>query len=58
MRHQLWALAVVAAALLVALAAGPYRRGALVGAALSGAAGLLSMRFMGRTGGRGARMAQ
>ena len=58
MRHQLWALGVVVAALALALVAGPHRRGALVGAALSGAAGLLSMRYMGRTAARGARGAQ
>jgi hypothetical protein len=55
-KHQIWALAVVLAALGLALAAGPHRRGALVGAAISGAAGLLSIRAMGRipSGGAGA----
>jgi hypothetical protein len=57
-RHQLWALAVVLAALGVALLAGPYRTGALVGAAISGAAGLLSIRAMGRAPSRGARVTQ
>jgi hypothetical protein len=56
-RHQLWALAVVLAAVAVSLLAGPHRRGALVGAAMAGAAGLLSMRAMGRTASRGARVA-
>ncbi len=54
MRYQLWALAVVAAALLVALVAGPHRFGALVGAGISGAAGLLSIRVVGRAPSRGA----
>ncbi len=58
MRHQAWALAVVVAALAAALLAGPHRRGALVGAALSGAAGLLSIRVMGRTASRGSKVAQ
>jgi len=57
-RHQLWALAVVLAALGVALLAGPYRTGALVGAAISGAAGLLSIRAMGRAPSLGARVTQ
>jgi hypothetical protein len=57
-RHQAWALAVVVAALGLSLAAGPHRRGALVGAALSGVAGLLSIRVMGRTASRGAKVAQ
>lgn len=57
MRHQLWALGVVAAALGLALLAGPHRRGALLGAAMSGAAGLLSLRFMGRGASQGPRMA-
>ncbi len=58
MRHQLWALAVVVAALGVSLAAGPHRRGALIGAAISGAAGLVSIRAMGRTGARGGNAAR
>ena len=58
MRHQLWALAVVAAALAVSLLAGPFRTGALIGAAISGAAGLLSIRAMGRAPSGGARATQ
>lgn len=58
MRHQLWALGVVLAALAASLLAGPHRPGALVGAAISGAAGLLSIRAMGRTASRGAKVAQ
>ena len=54
----MWALAVVLVALGAALLAGPYRRGALIGAAISGAAGLLSIRAMGRTASRGAKVAQ
>jgi hypothetical protein len=46
--HELWAGAVVAVALVAALASGPHRAGALVGAGLSGAAGLLSIAAMGR----------
>jgi hypothetical protein len=49
---------VVLGSLGLSLAAGTHRRGALIGAAISGAAGLLSIRFMGRTGSRGAKMAQ
>ncbi len=56
MKHQAWALAVVIAALALSLVAGPYRRGALVGAAISGAAGLLSIRAMGRSPARGANL--
>lgn len=56
MRHQGWAIAVVAAALLAALASGPHRGGALAGAALSGAAGLLSIQAMGRWAGAGAKV--
>jgi hypothetical protein len=48
MRHQAWALAVVAAALALSALAGVHRRGALLGAAISGVAGLLSMGAMGR----------
>ncbi len=58
MRYQAWALLAVLAALGLALLAGPYRRGALVGAALSGAAGLLSIHAMGRTSARGAQVAK
>ncbi len=58
MKHQLWALAVVLAALGLSLAAGPHRRGALIGAGISGAAGLLSMRAMGRTRGGGSSVAR
>lgn len=58
MRYQAWALAVVLAALGLAVAAGPHRRGALVGAAMSGATGLLSIRAMGRTAARGAKVQQ
>ena len=58
MRYQLWALAVVLAALALALLAGPFRLGALVGAAISGAAGLVSIRAMGRAPSRGARVTQ
>jgi len=57
-RHQLWALAVVAAALAASLLAGPFRLGALLGAAISGGAGLLSIRAMGRTAAHGARVTQ
>lgn len=58
MRYQAWALAVVAAALAGALAVGPHRRGALIGAGLSGAAGLVSLRAMARTVGRGGKTMQ
>ncbi len=54
----MWALAVVAAALAVSLLAGPFRLGALLGAAISGAAGLLSIRLMGRSPARGSRGTQ
>jgi hypothetical protein len=57
-RHQLWALGVVLAALGLALTAGPHRRGALLGVGLSGGAGLLSMRAMGRYAARGKVMQQ
>jgi hypothetical protein len=43
-----WAVAAVVAALLAALGAGAHRTGALVGAALSGATGLVSIQAMGR----------
>jgi len=46
--HKGWAIAVVLVALLAALGAGAHRTGALVGAALSGGAGLLSLQAMGR----------
>lgn len=58
MKHQLWALAVVLAALGLSLAAGPHRRGALVGAAISGVAGLLSIRAMGRSAPRDGNLAK
>jgi len=54
--HKGWAIAVVASALLGALASGPHRTGALVGAALSGAAGLLSIQAMGRWARTGAKV--
>jgi hypothetical protein len=57
-KHQLWALAVVLAALGLSLAAGPHRRGALIGAAISGAAGLLSIRAMGRSAPRDGNLAK
>jgi hypothetical protein len=57
-RHQAWALAAVLAALLLALAAGPHRRGALLGAAISGLAGLVSIRAMGRFAASGPRVVQ
>jgi hypothetical protein len=49
--HKLWAAIVVVAAFLGALASGSHRTGALVGAALSGGAGLLSIQAMGRFAG-------
>lgn len=58
MRHQLWALAVVLAAVGLALVAGVHRRGALLGAVLSGAAGLVSMRAMGRWAAGGGKVVQ
>lgn len=58
MRHQAWALGVVLAALMVAALAGRHARGALAGAAMSGAAGLLSMRAMGRYAAGGGRILQ
>ncbi len=58
MRYQVWALAVVLAAMGAALLAGPHRRGALIGASISGAAGLVSMRAMGRTASGGAKVAK
>ncbi len=51
MSHKLWAVIVVVAALAGALASGSHRTGALVGAALSGGAGLLSFQAMGRFAG-------
>jgi hypothetical protein len=57
-RHQLLALAVVLAALAASLLAGPHRRGALAGAAISGAAGLASIRAMGWSAARGGRATQ
>ena len=54
MRQKALALGVVLAALALSLVAGPYRRGALVGAALSGAAGLVSIEAMSRAAARGA----
>ncbi len=58
MRHQLWALAAVAAALAASLLAGPHRLGALIGAGISGVAGLVSLWAMGRTPSRGAKVTQ
>jgi hypothetical protein len=43
-----WAVGVVAGALLLAAASGAHRGGALLGAGISGLAGLLSMLAMGR----------
>lgn len=48
MRHEAWALWVVIAALASAALAGSHRTGALIGAGISGATGLLSMRAMAR----------
>jgi hypothetical protein len=58
MRYQAWALGVVLAAVAAALLAGPHRRGALVGAGLSGAAGLLSIKAMGRAAAQGGKPMQ
>jgi hypothetical protein len=51
-RHEAWALAVVVAALGAAALVGAHRTGALLGAGISGATGLLSMRAMARFAGR------
>ncbi len=48
MSHRAWAIAVVAVAIAGSLAAGVHRSGALLGTALAGAAGLLSIQAMGR----------
>lgn len=58
MKHQALGLAVVLAAIALALFAGPHRRGALIGAAVSGSAGLVSIRAMGRAAARGAPVLQ
>ncbi|HET6411157.1 MAG TPA: hypothetical protein VFG53_03780 [Anaeromyxobacter sp.] len=58
MRQKALALGVVLAALALSLVAGPHRRAALVGAALSGAAGLVSIEAMGRVASRGAPVLQ
>jgi hypothetical protein len=57
-RLQAWAIGVVAGALALSAAAGVHRRGALLGAALSGAAGLASMAAMGRFARGGGRAVQ
>jgi hypothetical protein len=57
-RFQAWALVAVLAALGAALLSGSHARGALVGAAISGAAGLVSIRAMGRYASRGGRVVQ
>ncbi len=54
--HKVWAIAAVVAALVGALASGSHRTGAVLGVALSGAAGLLSIQAMGRWAGAGARV--
>lgn len=51
LRHEAWSIAVVLAALAGAAVSGPHRAGALLGAGLSGAAGLVSILAMGRWGG-------
>jgi hypothetical protein len=56
--HKVWAIAVVAAALVASLLAGPHRQGALLGTVISGAAGLLSIQAMGRWASRGGKVAQ
>lgn len=49
MKHQLLTAALAAGFVLVALASGVHRRGALVGATISGATALASMIALGRT---------
>ncbi len=58
MRHALWAVAVVVAGLLASLAVGPHRVGALLGVALAGATGLLSILAQGWLAGAGSRGVQ
>ncbi|HVO17921.1 MAG TPA: hypothetical protein VMU15_01610 [Anaeromyxobacter sp.] len=48
MRQKAWAVGGVAVALALAASSGVHRRGALLGVAISGLTGLLSMQAMGR----------
>ncbi len=58
MTYPQWAVAVVLGTVVASLAAGPFRGGALFGAALSGAAGLLSIAATGRWATRSERVVQ
>jgi hypothetical protein len=57
-RHALLAILVILAGLAAALGAGSHRTGALLGVALAGATGLLSILAQGWFAGRGARAVQ
>lgn len=57
MKHQLLTAVLAAAFVALALASGPHRRGALVGASISGVSSVLSILAMGRFA-RGARPVQ
>ncbi len=57
MKHQLVTAVIAALSVALALASGPYRRGALVGASISGLTSLLSILAMGRFA-RGSRPVQ
>lgn len=58
MKHQLWANAVLLAAVAGAFAAGPHRNGALAGVALAGVTGVLSIVAQGWFATRGGRLVQ
>jgi hypothetical protein len=57
-RHEALSLAVVVAALGAAALSGAHRGGALVGAGISGATGLISLRAMGHFAGRAEKKVQ
>ncbi len=58
MKQKVWAIAVVVAALGIAFATGPHRAGALLGVALAGATGFLSILAQGWFAASGPRAVQ